>query len=249
MVEEQLEQIIRILRIIFGAAGRECFPVLSQGGGVDGVKNQKVVLQERIDQKTPRLLQTDGNGLSDKAGAQGSSPGLKGFWGVREDARLCLTGRHVKQTDIMFGIGPINGDQGSKLFHISSSCWGDTVHSARGTCSRQLSEIVLVESCSRTSSEYSLRSDSHREVRSSGSKRRHRCGVQIRHSPAHVPSSSHHLRLERVTRPRQRDEPGIPITSITLPARRAKRNTAEKSTWDAGHVGAVRSVNRVGGTT
>ena len=37
--------------------------------------------------------------------------------------------------------------------------------------------------------------------------------------------------------------------SITPLGRRAKRNTAEKSTWDAGHVGAARSVNRVGGTT
>src|SRR5215831_1040333 len=39
------------------------------------------------------------------------------------------------------------------------------------------------------------------------------------------------------------------MTSITPPVRRAKRHTAEKSTWDAARVGAARSVNQVGGTT
>jgi hypothetical protein len=39
------------------------------------------------------------------------------------------------------------------------------------------------------------------------------------------------------------------MTSRTPLARRAKRNTAGKSPWDARHVGAARSVNRVGGMT
>jgi hypothetical protein len=55
------------------------------------------------------------------------------------------------------------------------------------------------------------------EVRSRGDKRRHRSGVQIRHPQVHVPHSSHNLRLERVTCPREyaRDEPGIPITACS----------------------------------
>src|SRR5918996_445169 len=104
MVEEQLEYIVCIPRIIFGPAGRERFPVLGQRGGVDRVEDQKVVLQERVDQRTTRLLQTDRNWLSGKAGAQCGGPGLKLFRSVLEDAGRFLARCHVKETDSMLGV-------------------------------------------------------------------------------------------------------------------------------------------------
>ena len=104
MLEEQLEQIVRILRIIFGPARRERLTVRGERGGVDRVEHKKVVLQERLDQWTTRLLQADRDLLAGKAGAQHGSPGCKLFWGVREDAVFFLAGRSIKQTDIMLGI-------------------------------------------------------------------------------------------------------------------------------------------------
>src|SRR4029450_6010893 len=104
MMAEQLKQIVRILRIIFGPAGRECLTVLGQRGGVDRVEDQKVVLQERIDQWPARLLQADSDLLAGKTGAQRSGPCLKLFWGVLEDEVFFLAGRSIKQTDIMLGI-------------------------------------------------------------------------------------------------------------------------------------------------
>jgi hypothetical protein len=104
MMEEQLEQIVSILRVIFGPAGRERFTVLGQRGRVDRVEDQKVILQERVDQWTTRLLQTDRNLLSGKAGAQCGGPCIKLFWGVLEDQGLFLAGRDVNQTDIVLGV-------------------------------------------------------------------------------------------------------------------------------------------------
>src|SRR5262245_61496615 len=104
MVEEQCESIVCILRIIFGPAGRERFPVRGPRGGVDRGEDQKVILQERVAQRTTRLLQTDSNWLSGKAAAQCGGPGLKLFWGVLEDAGLFLASCHVKETDSMLGV-------------------------------------------------------------------------------------------------------------------------------------------------
>src|SRR6266511_78406 len=104
MLDEQFEQIVRIPRIILGSAGRERFTVLGQRGRVNGVEDQKVVFQERIDEWTTRLLQTDGNRLSGKAGAQRGGPGIKLFRSVLEDEGLFLASSDVNQTDIMLGV-------------------------------------------------------------------------------------------------------------------------------------------------
>jgi hypothetical protein len=104
MMEEPLEQRVCIARIIFGPAGRERLPVLGSCGRVDRVEHKKVIRQERIDEWTTRLLQTDSDLPSGKAGAQGGGPCCKLFWGVLEDERFFLAGRRINQTDIMLGV-------------------------------------------------------------------------------------------------------------------------------------------------
>ena len=69
MMPEPLEPIVCIPRIILGSAGRERFTILGQRGGGERVEDKAVVLQERLDKRATRLLQTDSNLPSGKASA------------------------------------------------------------------------------------------------------------------------------------------------------------------------------------
>jgi hypothetical protein len=74
MWDEPVEPIVRIPRIILGAAGREGFTVLGQRGRVTWVEDPKVVVQERVEAWATRRLQTDGNRPSAQADAHRGGP-------------------------------------------------------------------------------------------------------------------------------------------------------------------------------
>ena len=70
MMLEEVEQIIGIGGIIFAVRGGESLAILGEGGRVDGIEDEEVVLQQRVDQWPTRLLETDGDGLTSEALAQ-----------------------------------------------------------------------------------------------------------------------------------------------------------------------------------
>jgi hypothetical protein len=64
MRADQFQHQLGIGGIILLAAGRQRFTTLGQHPRIDGVEDQVVILQERIDQAASRWLQTDGNGAA-----------------------------------------------------------------------------------------------------------------------------------------------------------------------------------------
>jgi hypothetical protein len=142
-----LQPSIRLLRILCGPAGRERLTIRGARGGGDRGEPKTVVRQERLEQWTTRLLQADSALLAGTAGAQRGGPGLKIFWGVREDKVCWRGGRSIQQTAIMLGICPIHGDQRRDLFHPHASCLRDKDPCPWGTCARQRSAIVIGALC------------------------------------------------------------------------------------------------------
>jgi hypothetical protein len=104
MLDEPFEPRVRIPRIILGAAGRARCTVLGQRGRVHGVEDQNVVLPERLDEWTTRLLQTDGTRPAAQAAAQRGGPGRKRFRSVLEKQGLLLARSDVNQTDLRRGV-------------------------------------------------------------------------------------------------------------------------------------------------
>jgi hypothetical protein len=106
----------------------------------------------------PRLFDGDRNGLTGKTPAQVEEEVLQGFRRVFECAELFLLGGGRDQTQIVFGIGPINSEKSGKIGH--GNLRGKAAENAEvggGETGRlQLSEGFIVESSATTLSEYSL---------------------------------------------------------------------------------------------
>ena len=66
-MQQQLDEIFGIRRVVFRPAGRERFAELGERFRVDGVEYQEVVLEQRVDEGAARLLQADGDALPTKA--------------------------------------------------------------------------------------------------------------------------------------------------------------------------------------
>ena len=56
MMQQDVEQVVGICRIVLCATGGERFAVLGEGLGIDGVEDQEVVLQQRIDERIARYF-------------------------------------------------------------------------------------------------------------------------------------------------------------------------------------------------
>jgi hypothetical protein len=104
MLDAPCEPRGRSPRSILGAAGRARVTVRGQRGRVNGVEDQNVVVQERLDEWTTRLLQTDGHRPAATAEAQRGGPGLKRFRSVLENQGRLLASRDGNQTDILLGV-------------------------------------------------------------------------------------------------------------------------------------------------
>jgi hypothetical protein len=72
MLADQFQQQLGIGGIVLLAAGRQRFTKLGQHPRIDGVEDQVVILQKRIDEAAFRWLQTDGNLATRKSIGQSS---------------------------------------------------------------------------------------------------------------------------------------------------------------------------------
>jgi len=115
MRAQELKLECGVRRVVLGMAGRAGFPVPREGEGVDGKEDEEVILTHRRDDGTLVELETDGNGLPLEPRAPGAHPRLDGVWLVFEDAERTFLGASCLQADFVFGISPVNADEGRKL--------------------------------------------------------------------------------------------------------------------------------------
>src|SRR5712692_1738016 len=115
MMLQKVEQIVGIGGIIFAAGGGESLAILGEGGWIDRIEHEEVVLQERVDQWPARLLETDGERLPTEALAQTEGPLLQSCRRVFDDGLFALSGARVQETDGVLLVGPIDGHQGCIL--------------------------------------------------------------------------------------------------------------------------------------
>src|SRR5438552_3013436 len=115
MMLQEVEQIISIGGIIFAVGGGESLAILGEGGRVDRIEHEEVVLEQRVDQWPARLLETDGDWLISEALAQREGPLLQSCRRVFDDGLFALSGARVQKTNGVLLIGPIDGHQGSIL--------------------------------------------------------------------------------------------------------------------------------------
>ena len=89
-------------------------PVAGDGGGVERIEHEEVVLHQRMDEATAGFLRANAtDGRRSVGGGRRSSRGaLPGCW-RGEVLGFGLVGR--EQADIMFLVGPIQADEGGVL--------------------------------------------------------------------------------------------------------------------------------------
>jgi hypothetical protein len=98
-----------------GLARGEGLAILGQRGGMDREEHQKVVLLQGIDERALGKLEAHGNGLPLEALSQCTRPRLDGIGAVGYDAGLSPSGVGGLQADLVFGIGPIDADEGGEV--------------------------------------------------------------------------------------------------------------------------------------
>src|SRR5882724_8691784 len=95
MMLQEVEQIIGVGGIIFAAGGGESLAILGEGGGIDGIEHEEVVLQQGVDQWPTRLLETDGDRCTTETAAQTQGPLLQSCRRVFDDGLFARSGARV----------------------------------------------------------------------------------------------------------------------------------------------------------
>jgi hypothetical protein len=115
MLEQEFQEEFGVRGVVLGLAGGEGLAIPRQHEGIDGKEHKEVILAQRRDEGALIEFKTEGNRLAGEPRAQGAHPRIDGVWLVFEDAALaCRGARHV-QTNIVFGISPVDTDEGCKL--------------------------------------------------------------------------------------------------------------------------------------
>src|SRR5205085_12685198 len=86
---------------------------------VNGIKNQKVVFHQGIDERATRLLQADGKLLTCKADLKSAQPFVNSLGRVAENGSHVLSCLRVNETDVILGVRAIDADQRSVVSHDS----------------------------------------------------------------------------------------------------------------------------------
>jgi hypothetical protein len=116
MGEQELDLELGVRGVVLGVAGRESFAIPRQGEWVDGKEHEAVILPQCGDDGALVEFETDGNGLLLESYAQGAHPLINGVWLVFEDTELTFLRAGCLQADSVFGISPVDADEGRKLF-------------------------------------------------------------------------------------------------------------------------------------
>src|SRR5215475_8798485 len=109
MAHQQIQQRSRVMGIALGTRRGECLAVVRCGSGVYREQHQVRVFGQSIDERSARLLQTDGNGAAAEAPLQIRRPDFKGFGSVVQLALCIPLGAGRQEPPEMLPVGPING--------------------------------------------------------------------------------------------------------------------------------------------
>ncbi len=120
VMDEQLDELLGISRVILSSRRGESFAESGERLRVDGVEDEEVVLQERVNERAAPLLKADGDSLAGVAPAQGGGPLVEFLRRVLDDGGLALPRSAVEEADIVFSIGPVDADQSSVFEHKPS---------------------------------------------------------------------------------------------------------------------------------
>ena len=115
MLEQEFKLELGVSGVVLGLAGCEGFAIPRQCQGVDGKEHEEVILSQRRDEGPLIEFEADGNRLPFEPCTQGAHPLVDGVRLVFEDAELAFLGACRLQADIVFGIGPVDADEGRKL--------------------------------------------------------------------------------------------------------------------------------------
>jgi hypothetical protein len=128
MLPDQFESELSIRGIILLATWREGFAELRQHPWIDGVKDQVVIRQERIDQAAFRWLQADGNVATRKSRSQLSSPVVNRCRHRPHHAVFFLFNTGRPSTTIVLRVCPVDAYQGGIFCVTSHSVVPQSIH-------------------------------------------------------------------------------------------------------------------------
>src|SRR5262245_38078333 len=112
---DHLLQQSSINRIILRPTGSEGLAVAGQGLRIDWVKNDELVVHERVKQCAALLLQGDHNRLALESWAEFLDPVADRVWLMIKPQRLDLFRTDLLQANVVFLIGPIDPDVSRKF--------------------------------------------------------------------------------------------------------------------------------------
>src|SRR5262245_52897395 len=104
---QNIQQQIGIAGVILGTTGVKRFSHFRHSDGIDRIQMQKLDMHQRIDQRTPFLLDCNGNGPATEAIAQRLNPALERFRRMVQCEMMPLIAAGFLQRDGMFLIRPI----------------------------------------------------------------------------------------------------------------------------------------------
>ena len=114
MGQQQFELEFGIRRVVFGPAGRKGFAIPRQRQRIDRKEDEKVILVQGRDNGPFGEFEADGHGLAVEPRTQRGDPRINGLRGVSELQALTFCGASSLETNIMFGICPVDPNKGSK---------------------------------------------------------------------------------------------------------------------------------------
>jgi hypothetical protein len=117
MGEPELEREFGVRRVVLGVAGRERFARPREGEWVNGKEHEAVILPQRGDEGALVEFETEGHGWLLESRAQGAHPRIDGVWLVFEDPELTCLRASGLLADVVFGLSPVDADEGRKRFY------------------------------------------------------------------------------------------------------------------------------------
>ncbi len=122
MRAHQFQQQAGIGRVALGAAGGKGLAVARQALGRHRIKQQEIVIHQRVDHRSPRLFQRQGDPALRKAGSKSGDPGVQDFRFLFHRERFRNLGTDGLQTNFMALVGPVQAHPGHN-FQVRSRCF------------------------------------------------------------------------------------------------------------------------------
>ena len=120
---ENGQDLVGVQRIALGPAGFEGLAKPGHGGGGDRVEDQEVMLQQRVNQRAAGLLHGHGDRPALETLPQLGHPGTEHLGLLLQGAGFLFGRARRQQTEGMFLIGPIEGQEGREGLGIWIWIW------------------------------------------------------------------------------------------------------------------------------